>query len=156
MSTPEKRERLRALTAELRASVAEVRRTTQEARTAIRNVARTDVTGTAEYRRLEREVAESFRSGRSGQVARALQERVDRGELTWQQIREGTADPAATRLYRENQSSFLDEVARVKRDVEEADSAAERAAADRRRARDDDEQPAAILKKRTGRRKDRP
>jgi hypothetical protein len=66
------------------------------------------------------------------------------------------ADPAATRLYQENQSTFLDEVARVKREVEEADSAAERAAADRRRARDDDEQPAAILKKRTGRRKDGP
>ena len=89
-------------------------------------------------------------------MARALQERVDRGELTWRQIREGTADPAGTRLYQENQSKFLDETARVKRDLEEADSAAERAAADRRRARDDDEQPTTILKKRTGRRKDRP
>src|SRR4051794_2734234 len=98
MTTPEERaERLRALTAELRASVVEVRRTSQEARTAVRSVARTDVTGTAEYQRLEREVAESFRSGRSGPVARALQERVDRGELTWRQIREGSVDPAATR-----------------------------------------------------------
>jgi hypothetical protein len=142
------------LTAELRASVVEVRRTSQEARTAVRSVARTDVTGTAEYQRLEREVAESFRSGRSGPVARALQERVDRGELTWRQIREGSVDPAATRLYQENQSVFLDEMVRVKRDVEEADAAAERAAAGRRRERDDDEQPMTILKKRAGRRKD--
>jgi predicted transcriptional regulator len=152
MTTPEERaERLRTLTAELRASVAEVRRTSQEARTAIRGVARTDVTGTAEYQRLEREVAESFRSGKSGPAARALQERVDRGELTWRQIREGTADPAATRLYQENQSAFLDEMARVKREVEKAD--AERANAERRGMRDDDEQP-TILRKRTGRRKD--
>lgn len=157
MTTPEERaERIRALTAELRTSVAEVRRTSQEARTAIRGVARTDVTGTVEYQRLEREVAESFRSGRSGPVARALQERVDRGELTWRQIRESTADPAATRLYHENQSAFLDEMARVKRAVDEADVAAERAAAERRREREDGEQPMTILKKRTGRRKDRP
>lgn len=157
MTTPEERaERIRALTAELRTSVAEVRRTSQEARTAIRGVARTDVTGTVEYPRLEREVAESFRSGRSGPVARALQERVDRGELTWRQIRESTADPAATRLYHENQSAFLDEMARVKRAVDEADVAAERAAAERRREREDGEQPMTILKKRTGRRKDRP
>lgn len=155
MTTPEGRaERLRALTAELRASVAEVRRTSEEARAAIRAVARTDVTGTAEYRRLERAVAESFRSGRSGPVARALQERVDRGELTWQQIREGTADPAATRLYQENQGTFLDEMARVKREADEADAAAEPAAAERRRERDDDEQPMTVLKRRTGRRKD--
>ncbi|HEX6359172.1 hypothetical protein [Actinophytocola sp.] len=114
------------------------------------------MTGTAEYKRLEREVAESFRTGRSGPVARALQERVDRGGLTWRQIREGTADPAATRLYRENQNVFLAEMARVKREVDDADAAAERTAAERRRARDDDEQPMTILKKRTGRRKDRP
>lgn len=144
------------LTAELRASVAEVRRTSQEARTAIRSVVRTDVTGTAEYQRLEREVAESFRSGRSGPVARALQERVDRGELTWRQIREGTADPAATRLYQENQSAFLNEMVRVKQAVDETDAAAERTAAERRRERDDEDQPMTILKKRTGRGKDRP
>jgi hypothetical protein len=85
-----------------------------------------------------------------------LQERVGCGELTWWQIREGAADPVATQLYQENQVMFLDEMARVKRDVEEADLAAERVAADRRRARDDDEQPATILKKRTGRGKDGP
>jgi hypothetical protein len=85
-----------------------------------------------------------------------VQERVDRGELTWRQIREGTADPVATWLYQENQSAFLDEMARVKRAVDEADVAAERAAAERRRERDDGEQPMTILKKRTGRRKDRP
>lgn len=83
-----------------------------------------------------------------------MQERVDRGELSWRQIREGTADPAATRLYLANQSVFLDEIARVKREVEEADAAGERAAAERRRERDDDEQPMTILKKRSGRRKD--
>lgn len=127
-----------------------------EARTVIRAVAQTDVTGTAGYQRLEREVAESFRTGRSGPAARALQERVDRGELTWRQIREGTTDPPATRLYQQNQGVFLDEMARVKREVDEADAAAERATAERRRERDDDEQPMTILKKRTGRRKDRP
>jgi hypothetical protein len=157
MTTPEERaERLRALTTELRASVAEVRRTSHEARTAIRNVAQTDVTHTAEYQKLERESAESFRSGRSGPTARALQDRVDRGELTWRQIREGSADPAATRLYQENQSMFLDEIARVKREVDEADGAAERTAAERRREHDDVEQPMTVLKKRTGPRKDRP
>jgi predicted transcriptional regulator len=109
------------------------------------------VTGTAQYKRLEREVAESFRSGRSGAAAQALQERVDRGELTWRQIREGTADPAATRLYKESQSGFLDEVARVKREVEAADVATER-----RRERDDEDQPMTVLKKRGGRRKDGP
>jgi hypothetical protein len=155
-ASEERAERLRALTIELRASVAEVRRASQEARAAVQAVARTDVTGTAEYQRLEREAAESFRSGRSGPAARTLQERVDRGELTWRQIREGTADPAATRLYRENQGVFLDEMARVKREVEEADAAAERATAERRRERDEEEQPMTILKKRTGRRKDRP
>jgi hypothetical protein len=154
MTTSEERaERLRALTTELRSSVAEVRRASQEARAAIRTVAQTDVTATAEFQRLEREVGESFRSGKSGPAARALQERVDRGELTWRQIREGTADPAATRLYQENQSAFLDEMARVKREVEKADADAERASAERRSMRDDDEQP-TILKKRTGRPKD--
>jgi septal ring factor EnvC (AmiA/AmiB activator) len=149
MSTPEERaERMRTLTAELQASVAEVRRASQEARAAIRHVARTDVTATAEFHKLEREVALAFRSGKSGPVARALQERVDRGELTWRQIREGTGDPAATRLYQENLGAFLDEMARVRREVEKAD--AERASAERR---GDDEQP-TILKKRTGRRKD--
>jgi hypothetical protein len=153
MTTPEERaERLRALTTELRSSVAEVRRASHEARTAIRNVAQTDVTRTAEFQRLEREAGESFRSGKSGPAARTLQERVDRGELTWRQIREGTADPAATRLYQEHQSTFLDEIARVKREVEKADADAERASAERRGMRDD-EQP-MILKKRTGRRKD--
>jgi hypothetical protein len=156
MTTPDERaERLRALRAELHASVTEVRRVSHEARAAIRGVARTDVTRTAEYQRLEREVAESFRSGRSGPAAQALQGRVDRGELTWRQLREGAADPATTRLYQENQSAFLDEMARVKREVEEADAAAERATADRRRQHGDEEQPTTILKKRTGRRKDR-
>ncbi|MGB3437811.1 MAG: hypothetical protein WBA97_03570 [Actinophytocola sp.] len=155
MTTPEERaERLRALTAELRGSVVDVRRASHDARVAIRDFSRTDVTKTPEYQRLEREVAERFRSGRSGPAARALQERVDRGELTWRQLREGTADPAATRLYQENQSAFLDEMAGVKRDVEEADAAAERAVAERRRQRDDEEQTMTILKKRTGRRKD--
>jgi hypothetical protein len=133
MTTSEERaERLRALTTELRSSVAEVRRASQEARAAIRTVAQTDVTATAEFQRLEREVGESFRSGKSGPAARALQERVDRGELTWRQIRE---------------------MARVKREVEKADADAERASAERRSMRDDDEQP-TILKKRTGRPKD--
>jgi hypothetical protein len=54
-------------------------------------------------------------------------------------------------MYQENQSAFLDGMARVKRAVDEADAAAER-----RRERDDEEQPMTILKKRTGRRKDRP
>jgi type II secretory pathway component PulM len=157
MTTPEERaERLRALTAELRGSVAEVQRASQEARAAIRDFSRTAVTGTPEYQRLEREVAETFRSGRSGPAARALQERVDRGELTWRQIREGTGDPAASRLYQEHQSALLDEMARVKRDVEEADAAAERAVVEHRRERDDDEeQPMTILRKRTGRSRDK-
>jgi hypothetical protein len=68
-------------------------------------------------------------------VARALQERVDRGELTWRHICEGTVDPVATRLYQENQSAFLDGMARVKRAVDEADLAAGRAAAECRRER---------------------
>jgi hypothetical protein len=152
MTGPDERaQRLHALTAELRTSVAEVRRAGQAARTAMRAISRTDVTATAEFQRLEREVAESFRSGRSGPAARALQERVDRGELTWQQIRERTADPGATRLYLENQAAFLDETARVKREIDEADAAAERAVAERRRDRGDEEQPMTILKKRTGR-----
>ncbi|HEV7648482.1 MAG TPA: hypothetical protein VGP26_10000 [Actinophytocola sp.] len=155
MTSPdENAQRLRALTAELRGSVAAVRRAGQDARAAMRSITSTDVTATAEFQRLEREVAESFRSGRSGQAARTLQERVDRGELTWRQIREGTADPAATRLYRENQTAFLDETARVKREVEEAGAAAEQAVAKRRRDHDDEEQPMTVLKKRTGRRKD--
>lgn len=154
MTSPDERARqLRALTAELRSSVAQVRRAGQDARATMRAIASKDVTATAEFQRLEREVAESFRSGRSGPAARTLQERVDRGELTWRQIREGTADPAATRLYLDNQSAFLDETARVKREVEEADAAAERAIAERRRDSGDEEQP-TILRKRTGRRKD--
>ncbi|HEY0688692.1 MAG TPA: hypothetical protein VGD71_06580 [Kribbella sp.] len=82
------------------------------------------------------------------------EQRVDRGELTWRQIREGIADPAATRLYRENLNAFLDEMARVKQEAEEADAAAERVAAERRSQRDDEEQPTTVLKKRTGRRRD--
>jgi hypothetical protein len=148
MTTPEERaERLRRLTAELRSSVAEVHRASAEARSAIRAAARTEVTGTPEFRKLEREVAESFRSGRSGPAARRLQERVDRGELTWQQIREGTEDPAATRLYRENLINFLDETTRVKREVDEA--AAARGPADRR----SDDEPPTVLRKRTGQRR---
>jgi septal ring factor EnvC (AmiA/AmiB activator) len=147
MTTPEERaERLRALTAELRGSAAEVRKASQETRTKLQAIKQVDVTRTPEFHRLEREAAKSFRSGGSGPVARRLQEKVDREELTWQQIREGTVDPAATRLFQDNLGTLLDEMTKVKLKVEEADAAAEA----RRRQRDDDEPP-TILKKRRGR-----
>lgn len=136
MTTPD--ERLRALTAELRDAVAEVREASREARETLRDLAATDVTGTAEYQRLEREAAESFRSGGAGDAARTLQERVDGGELTWQEIREGTTDPEATRLYLENQSAFLDEVARVKQAIDEEEADDERADAGRFDPEDDE------------------
>ena len=147
MTTPEERaERLRALTAELRSSVAEVRKASQETRTTIQAIKQVDVTRTPEFHRLEREAAKSFRSGASGPVAQRLQEKVDRDELTWKQIREGTVDPAATRLFQDNLSTILDEMNKVKLKVEQADAAA----AERRQQRDDDEPP-TILKKRRGR-----
>jgi hypothetical protein len=150
MTTPDERaERLRTLTAELRGSVAEVRKAGQEARAAIQKVAKTDVTGTQEYQRLEQATAAAFRAGRPGPAARTLQARVDSGELTWRQIREGTADPAATRLYQEHQGAFLEEMVRVRQELEEAD--AERA---ERRGRRDDDESATILRKRTGRREE--
>ena len=104
-------ERLRALTAELRSSVAQVRRAGQDARAAMRaDRQQTDVTATAEFQRLEREAQSRSAQDGPGRRRSTLQERVDRGELTWRQIREGTADPAATRLYLDNQSAFLDEI----------------------------------------------
>src|ERR1044072_6316831 len=125
MSSPEEQraERMRELTAEFRRSVAQVHQASQEATAAMRKLTRTDVTTLAEYQRLERETAESFRSGRSGRAAQALQERVDRGELTWRQIREGTAGPGASRLHRENQTALLDEMMRVKQALDDADAA---------------------------------
>jgi hypothetical protein len=142
---------MRELTAEFRRSVAQVHQASQEATAAMRKLARTDITTSAEYQRLEGEAAESFRSGRSGRAAQTLQERVDRGELTWRQIREGTADPDATRRYRENQTALLEEMMRVKQALDDADSRAERDTAERREH--DDEQPMTILKKRIPRRK---
>lgn len=150
----ERADRLRALTEQLRGTVAEVARAGDQARAAVRDLSRDDVRGTPEYRRLERESAESFRSGRAGAAARTLQERVDRGELTWQRIREGGAGPEVTRLYLENQAAMLSEMARVQRGIEEAEDA-EKAAADearerRRRARDEEGEPMTILKRRGG------
>jgi hypothetical protein len=97
--TPE----LRQLTAQFDAAVAEATRASRDASAAARETARRDVTAAPEYQRLERKVAEDFRSGQCGPVARELQTRVDRGDLTWRQIREGGVDPEATRLYLENQ-----------------------------------------------------
>jgi predicted transcriptional regulator len=153
MSTPDEQraERMRELTAEFRRSVAQVHQASREATAAMRKLASTDVTTSPEYQRLEQEAAESFRSGRSGHAAQALQERVDRGELTWRQIREGTAGPDATRLYRENQTALLDETMRVQQALDDAGSRTEREAAERREH--DDEQPMTILKKRSTRRK---
>lgn len=72
---------------------------------------------------------------------------MDREELTWKQIREGTADPAATRLFQDNLGTILDEMTTVKLKAEQAEATAE----ERRQQRDDDEPP-TILKKRRGRR----
>lgn len=143
-------ERLRALTAELRSSVAEVQVAAADARESMRAAREVDVTGTEEYRRLERESAEAFRSGRSGRAAQDLQEKVDRGELTWREIREGGVDPEATRLYLENQSAFLDEVSRIKQELDEREEDDDRQDAGRFDPDDDDpdDDGPSILKKR--------
>jgi hypothetical protein len=115
--------RLRKLTEQFNSAVAEANQASREASAAAHAVtssaASGDVTGTAAYRRLERKVAEHFRSGHCGRAARDLQERVDRGELTWRQIREGGADPDATRLYLENQDVMLAGIAAVHREDSE-------------------------------------
>jgi hypothetical protein len=107
---------LRQLTAQFNAAVAEATQASREASATARAMAATDVTTSPEYRRLERRVADYFRSGRCGQAVRDLQDRVDRGELTWQQIRDGDTDPEATRIYLENQDIMLAGIATVRRE----------------------------------------
>jgi hypothetical protein len=107
---------LRALTAQFDAVAAEAKQASREASATARAAAAAPVTTTAEYQRLEQNAAEYFRSGECGQTVRALQERVDRGDLTWRQIRDGDTDPEATRTYRENQDTILTGIAKIHRD----------------------------------------
>lgn len=105
--------RLRALTAQFDAVAAEATQACREASAIARAAAAAPVTTTAEYQRLEQKAAEYLRSGKCGQSVRDLQERVDRGDLTWRQIRDGDTDPEATRTYRENQDTILAGIAKV-------------------------------------------
>lgn len=45
------------------------------------------------------ELADHYRSGAAGATLREIQEKVDRGELTWDQVEQGTADPRLTDAY---------------------------------------------------------
>jgi hypothetical protein len=108
---------LREAAARLKQAIAEASQACRETSAAAREHARSEVTETAEYRRLERATAEHFRSGRAGPAAQTLQQRVDRGELTWRQIRDGGCDPDATRLYLQHQRSMLDTVAELHRQL---------------------------------------
>lgn len=108
---------LRQATAQFNTAVQEATQASREASTAARAAAASsgDITATPAYQRLERRSAEHFRSGRGGPAARQLQERVDRGELTWQQIWSGAADAETTKLYLENQSAILSGIDEARR-----------------------------------------
>jgi hypothetical protein len=106
---------LRALTAQFNAAAAEATQACREASAIARAAVAAPVTA-EEYQRLEQKAAEHFRTGKCGQSVRDLQERVDRGDLTWRQIRDGDTDPEATRTYRENQDTILAGIARIHRE----------------------------------------
>jgi hypothetical protein len=108
---------LRQATAQFNAAVQEATQASREASATARTLAANagDITATPAYQRLERQAAAHFRAGRSGPAARHLQERVDRGEVTWRQIWSGEADPETTKLYRENQSAILSGIDEARR-----------------------------------------
>ena len=45
------------------------------------------------------DLAEHYRSGAAGERMREIQAKVDRGEVTWDEIESGSADPELTRDY---------------------------------------------------------
>jgi hypothetical protein len=45
------------------------------------------------------DLAEHYRSGAAGPQLREIQQKVDAGELTWEQVARGTADPRLTEAY---------------------------------------------------------
>lgn len=113
---------LREATARFNAAVAEATEASREASATARELVSRDVAGTPEYQRMERKVADYFRSGRGGSAARELQEKVDGGKLTWPQIANGEVDEEATTLYRENLSAILAGIATAQReDSDEGD-----------------------------------
>lgn len=110
---------LREATARFRQAIAEASQSCRATSAAARKASASGIEQTPEYQRLERAAAEHFRSGKAGADARELQVRVDRGELTWRQIREGTSDPEATALYQRTQTALFGELDSLRRRQDE-------------------------------------
>jgi hypothetical protein len=54
----------------------------------------------------EEELTKSYRSGAAGPELRDLQGRVDRGEVTWEAIKSGTAEPELVAKYIRSQAKL--------------------------------------------------
>lgn len=89
-------QRLAQLEERYQAGVAEFRRASREFEQSLAAVRQKYPPMTQKQRE---DLAEHYRSGAAGDQLREIQAKVDRGEITWDQIESGTVDPELTRAY---------------------------------------------------------